>query len=200
MTLPELLVTLSLFSLLTTLILGGLDFVKRSTEHLRHYDAQQQHNQRLYNSLDSLLSHMVVTQTTAATDFSGDTEQWAGKSLYPLAQATRRLTAFRLQFRSEQGKTHLYYQHESATDQPELHSIFASQQSSTDWKLASWPSPVAPRFRYLGWDNTWQDTWQNKPPLLLPKAICLCSAALPPYVFQTRGRANLQPPPNAITQ
>lgn len=195
MTLPELLVTLTLFSLLTTLILGGLDFVNRSTTTLRAEETRQQQYQQLNTSLHSLLTHMAATQNATAQDFSGNSEQWTGRSLYPLALPPGRIGAFRLQLRREQAQTHLYYQNntppgaDDADDDPGIQSIFAATAPvSSDWSLASWPEAIAPRFRYLHWDNTWQDSWQSNGKALLPQAICLCSPQLTPYLFQVRGR------------
>lgn len=197
MTLPELLVTLTLFSLLTTLIFAGLDFVNRSTITLRAEATRQQQYQQLNTSLHSLLTHMTASQNTGAQDFRGDSEQWTGRSLYPLALPPGRTAAFRLQLRQEQGQTHLYYQNNTppGADNPDadndrgIQSIFATDTPlSSDWLMAGWPEAIAPRFRYLHWDNTWQDNWQSSGAALLPQAICLCSPQLPPYLFQMRGR------------
>ncbi len=206
MTLPELLVTLTLLSLLTTLTLGGLDFVRRSTEKIKTHHAQQQQDQRLHNSLGSLLSQLQITHNTPLQDFKGTATQWNGTSLSPPGLSPGQPTTFSLQLETAQGETGLYYRSTLITDTGTIQNLFASEQNptSTGGKLASWPEETAPRFRYLDHDNTWQDNWQGKAaepgklPVLLPRAICLCSSVRPPYLFSIPGRKTRPPKPLSV--
>ncbi len=204
MTLPELLVTLTLLSLLTTLTLSGLDFVRRSTGKLKAHHAQQQQDQRLHNSLNSLLSQLQMTHNTPLQDFKGTATQWSGTSLSPLGLSPGQPTVFSLQLETAQGRTGLYYRNTLMTETETIQNLFASEQIPAEGELASWPEKTAPRFRYLDHDNTWQDSWQGKAAergklsVLLPRAICLCSPVHPPYLFNIQGRKTRPPKPITV--
>ncbi|PID50096.1 MAG: hypothetical protein CR991_03120 [Proteobacteria bacterium] len=213
MTLIEMLVTLVLFSLLSSLVFTGLTFVKQAQEAVTEASQRQRYASLQQHALYSLLQGMQVTADTEPEQVSGSSQHWQAVSFQALMQPAGQAKAFRLQLQQQAAQTYLFYQTEQATQTTQADSVVPNPVTLNDadeapsaWLLGQWSSAQAVHFQFLDWQGQWQTDWQvaaqsalikrlrlgEKTPAQspwLPRAICLCTNKAPLLLVALQQRA-----------